>query len=348
MHSEERLFSLMTRKILITGAAGFIGFHLAKRFLEQGCAVLGCDGMTPYYDRKLKEKRLELLEGYSQFSFHEGMIEDRGVVSKLVSSFGPDLIVHLAAQAGVRYSIDEPRSYVSSNLVGTHEVLEAARACPPAHLMMASTSSSYGSNKDLPYAETDKAVHPMSFYAATKLANETMAHSYAHLFKVPTTMFRFFTVYGPFGRPDMALFKFTRAILAGESIDVYNYGKMMRDFTYIDDLIEGIVRVSTIVPGNSPICENDSLSPSAPFRVVNIGNGKPKKLEEFISAIEAATGLKAQKNYLPMQPGDVRATWADSTLLENLVGVLPKTDIKAGVQEFVNWYQQWAKLTDGS
>ena len=309
--------------------------------MEAGNEVYGFDGMTSYYDPELKEARLAILKDFEKFSFTKGMLEETGQVTKLVADFKPDVIVHLAAQAGVRYSIDEPRSYVNSNLVGTHEVLEAARAHPPRHLLMASTSSAYGANSEMPYAETDRAVHPMSFYAATKLANEAMAHSYSHLYQIPTTMFRFFTVYGPWGRPDMALFKFTKAILNGDPIDVYNHGDMKRDFTYIDDLVEGISRLSSFAPATDRIDDNDSLSPIAPFRIVNIGNGEPSSLEEFITAIEDATGKNAKRNLLPMQPGDVPATWADDDLMSKLVGKLPKTSLSEGVSEFVQWYIHW-------
>ena len=331
----------MTGKILITGAAGFIGFHLARRFLTDGWEVLGFDGLTPYYSPKLKKARLSLLKTYSAFEFEKGMIEKEGLLTDYVRHFKPDVIVHLAAQAGVRYSIDVPRSYVVSNLIGSHEVLEAARASPPQHLMMASTSSVYGKNDVMPYTELQRAVHPMSFYAATKIANEAMAHSYSHLFKVPTTMLRFFTVYGPWGRPDMALFKFTSAILKGEPIDVYNHGNMRRDFTYVDDLVEGIVRLTAKAPSSNAVGPMDSLSPVAPFRVVNIGNGSPVSLSEFIEAIETATGRIAQRNLMSIQPGDVPATWADASLIEALVGQLPRTDIRDGVKRFVEWYQGW-------
>lgn len=297
--------------------------------------------MTSYYDPKLKDARLAILQGYDRFSFEKGMLEETGLVTKHVASFKPDIIIHLAAQAGVRYSIDEPRSYVTSNLVGTHEVLEAARAHPPKHLMMASTSSAYGANSKMPYAETDRAVHPMSFYASTKVANEAMAHSYAHLYDIPTTMFRFFTVYGPWGRPDMALFKFTKAILNGDPIDVYNRGEMQRDFTFIGDLVEGISRVSEVAPGSQQVAEFDNLSPAAPFRTVNIGNGAPLSLKDFIAAIEKALGQEAVQNLLPMQPGDVRATWADDALLKKLVGNIPNTPIDEGVSKFVEWYKTW-------
>ena len=331
----------MSGKALITGAAGFIGFHLARRMLAAGWEVTGFDGMTAYYDPKLKAARLDILQDTPHFHFENGMVEAEGRLTTLCATVKPDVIIHLAAQAGVRYSIDAPRSYVQSNLIGTHEVLEAARAHPPQHLMMASTSSAYGANTEMPYAERHKAVHPMSFYAATKIANEAMGHSYAHLFGLPVTMFRFFTVYGPWGRPDMALFKFTKAILNGDPIDVYNQGDMKRDFTFVDDLVEGILRLTTCPPGTTPAGPMDSLSPVAPFRVVNIGNGTPVPLNEFITAIEDATGRTAIRNLLPMQPGDVPATWADASLIEALVGKLPKTDIREGVARFVDWYRGW-------
>lgn len=331
----------MTGKVLVTGAAGFIGFHLSRRLLADGWQVTGFDGMTSYYDPALKQARLEILQSQPGFDFHKGMLEDEGRLARLTTSLQPDVIVHLAAQAGVRYSIDAPRSYVQSNLIGTHEVLEAARAHPPKHLLMASTSSAYGANTKMPYAETDRATHPMSFYAATKIANEAMAHSYAHLFSLPTTMFRFFTVYGTWGRPDMALFKFTKAILNGDAIDVYNHGNMQRDFTYVEDLVEGIIRLISVPPGIDLIGPMDSLSPVAPFRVVNIGNGAPEQLTDFIAAIETATGRTAVRNLMPMQPGDVPATWADASLINALVGPLPRTNIRDGVARFVDWYRGW-------
>jgi UDP-glucuronate 4-epimerase len=297
--------------------------------------------MTAYYDITLKARRHGMLSQTPAFRAVEGLVETPGLVAGLVAEERPDLIVHLAAQAGVRYSIEAPRSYVEANLIGTFEVLEAARAHPPAHLMIASTSSVYGANETMPYRETDKADHQMSFYAATKKATEAMAHSYAHLYAIPTTMFRFFTVYGPWGRPDMALFKFTRAILAGEPIEIYNHGEMMRDFTYVDDLVEGIVRLVAAVPGTERAGEADSLSPVAPWRVVNIGNGAPVKLMDFVAAIEAATGREARKTFLPMQAGDVPATWADAALIGALVGELPRTDIREGTRRFVAWYRDY-------
>ncbi len=327
------------RTALVTGAAGFIGFHTCRALLQAGWRVVGLDGMTTYYDPALKQARLAQLQDQSHFTFHHGLVETPGLIAGLMP--GADAVIHLAAQAGVRYSIDAPRSYVEANLIGTYEVLEAARAAQPAHLLMASTSSAYGANTAMPYRETDRAVHPMSFYAATKIANEAMAHSYAHLYRTPTTMFRFFTVYGPWGRPDMALFKFAKAILQGAAIDVYNHGDMRRDFTYVDDLVTGIIRLIDAVPGATPAGPMDSLSPVAPYRVVNIGNGTPVALTDFIAAIEDTLGRKAARNMLPMQPGDVPATWADADLVTALVGALPKTDIRDGVARFVDWYRGW-------
>lgn len=328
----------MARQALVTGSAGFIGFHLCRRLLADGWNVTGLDGMTTYYDVALKQRRHQMLMQSPGFLAVEGLVETPGLVADLME--GADVVIHLAAQAGVRYSIDAPRSYVEANLIGTYEVLEAARHAQPAHLLIASTSSVYGANTAMPYAETHAADHPMSFYAATKKAGEVMAHSYAHLYTLPTTMFRFFTVYGPWGRPDMALFKFVRAILNGEPIDIYNHGEMRRDFTYVDDLVEGIVRLIALPPAESAGAM-DSLSPVAPWRVVNIGNGAPVGLMDFVQAVEAALGMQAQKNLLPMQPGDVPATWADASLIEALTGPLPRTDIRDGVQHFVDWYRDF-------
>ena len=328
------------QRAFITGSAGFIGYHLAERLLDAGWEVLGLDAMSDYYDVSLKEKRHAMLAARPGFRAVIGKVEEPGLVRGLMEEFRPDAVIHLAAQAGVRYSIDAPRSYVEANLIGTFEVLEAARAHPPAHLLLASTSSAYGANTRMPYAETDKSDHQMSFYAATKKATEAMAHSYAHLYGLPTTMFRFFTVYGPWGRPDMALFKFTKAVLEGKPIDIYNHGDMKRDFTYVDDLVSGIIGLIPVAPGTEPAGDFDSLSPVAPWRVVNIGNGAPVPLMDFVSAIEAATGREAEKNFLPMQPGDVPATWADATLITALLGgPLPKTDIRDGVARFVEWYR---------
>ena len=330
----------MTKTVLITGAAGFIGFHLSKLLLAEGWRVVGVDGMTPYYDPALKEGRLAQLSG--DLRFERGLIETPGLLMRLMAEEKPQAVVHLAAQAGVRYSIEAPRSYVEANLIGTYELLEAARAHPPAHLMLASTSSVYGANEKVPFAETDKVDRPMSFYAATKMATEGMAHSYAHLYHLPVTMFRFFTVYGPWGRPDMALFKFTRAILAGEPIDIYNNGEMARDFTYVEDLVEGIRRLIAVAPGTVSAGPMDSLSPVAPFRAVNIGNAAPVPLMDFVAAVERATGRVAEKNFLPMQAGDVPRTWASDELLRALVGALPRTPLDEGVGAFVRWYRDWA------
>ncbi|MCQ0091595.1 SDR family NAD(P)-dependent oxidoreductase [Roseovarius sp. M141] len=331
------------RKALVTGSAGFIGYHLAQRLLADGWQVVGLDAMTDYYDVTLKQRRHAMLAQSPHFTAIEARVEEPGLMSALVAKEQFDAIIHLAAQAGVRHSIDAPRSYVEANLIGTFDVLEAARNTPPAHLLIASTSSVFGANTEMPYAETHKADHQMSFYAATKKATEAMAHSYAHLYDVPTTMFRFFTVYGPWGRPDMALFKFTKAILSGTPIDIYNHGDMRRDFTYIDDLIIGITRLIDAAPTRAPAqaVAHDSLSPVAPWRVVNIGNGMSVPLMEFVAAIEAATGRKAEKHFMDMQPGDVPATWADARLLEALTGPLPRTPVQVGVQRFVDWYRDY-------
>lgn len=329
---------------LITGAAGFIGFHISRRLLDEGWCVIGVDCMSDYYDVSLKEKRESiLLKNASYRSIHQ-KIETNNVLFDIFAQDQPDVVIHLAAQAGVRYSIVNPRAYLESNINGTFELLEAARAYPPKHLLLASTSSAYGANEDMPYKEAVKADYQMSFYAATKKSTENIAHSYAHLFNLPITMFRFFTVYGPWGRPDMAPFKFTKAILNGEIIDVYNNGNMSRDFTYIDDLVTSIKLLIDKAPIKHPKKNNIAIngqSPVAPFRVVNIGNSKPEKLEVFITEIEKATGLIAQKNYMPMQAGDVKSTWADTTFLESIIGCTTKTDIQTGVAEFVSWYKSF-------
>jgi UDP-glucuronate 4-epimerase len=332
------------RSVLVTGSAGFIGYHTAARCLAAGDRVVGLDCLSDYYDVALKRARHARLEAREGFTPVIGRLEEPGLLARLFAEHDFDLVIHLAAQAGVRHSIEAPEDYVQANLMGTFRLLEAARAHPPAHLLLASTSSVYGANEAMPYGETDRADTPMSFYAATKKATEAMAHSYAHLYGLPTTMFRFFTVYGPWGRPDMAHFKFTRAILEGRPIDVYNHGKMRRDFTYIDDLVDGIEGLAAAVPGTEPIGPRDSLSPVAPFRVVNIGGGAPTGLMDFIEAIEAACEREAEKIMHPMQPGDVPATWADTALIHALTGHAPRVDLREGVQRFVDWYRDYYRL----
>ena len=332
-------------RTLVTGTAGFIGFHLARRLLAEGHQVTGIDAMTPYYDVRLKERRHALLQGMAGFEAHRAMIEDAAAVGRIAERAAPDIVIHLAAQAGVRYSLENPRAYIDANLVGTFTILELCRAIKPRHLLIASTSSVYGANTALPFAETDPADHPLTLYAASKKAAEAMAHSYAHLWNVPTTLFRFFTVYGPWGRPDMALFKFVEAILADRPIEVYNFGRMERDFTYIDDLVEAIVRLVDKVPViGQKVAPEDSLSPAAPFRIVNIGGGNPVGLLDFIEAIETALGRRAKRHYLEAQPGDVPKTAASAKLLEALIGDRPRTPVALGVAEFVRWFRDYHKL----
>lgn len=332
------------RTALVTGSAGFIGSFVCRRLLEDGFRVIGLDAMTDYYDVSLKRQRQATLLQYEHFQAIEDYVETPRLLMEVFAREKPHVVIHLAAQAGVRYSIENPRSYLESNIVGTFELLEAARAYPPQHMLLASTSSAFGANTQMPYRETDKADHQMSFYAATKKATENMAHSYAHLFDIPITMFRFFTVYGPWGRPDMALFKFTKAILEGRPLDVYNFGDMKRDFTYIEDLVQAIRLLIDVPPvrlGGGTVPEGDSLSPVASWRVVNIGNSVAVQLTEFIEAIEQATGCKSERNLMPMQAGDVPATWADAQLLKSLTGYSPSTTVKEGVSEFVAWYRDY-------
>lgn len=336
------------RKVLVTGSAGFIGFHLSKLLLEDGFAVAGFDGMTDYYDVRIKERRHEMLSAFPQFEGHVGRLEDFEALKAVTTGFEPDVIVHLAAQAGVRYSLENPRAYVESNLVGTFNIMECARELGVSHLLMASTSSVYGANTEMPFTELERVESQMTFYAATKKANESMAHSYAHLWNLPTTMFRFFTVYGPWGRPDMALFKFVEGILNEQPLDIYNDGEMYRDFTYVEDLVRAIrllIDVPPVRPASAEqIAPNDSLSPIAPFRVVNIGNGDKVRLLDFIDAIEAECGRKAIRNYLPIQKGDVPATWASTNLLQQLTGFRPNTNFREGVRRFVGWYREYYRV----
>ncbi|MHA7820570.1 MAG: GDP-mannose 4,6-dehydratase [Erythrobacter sp.] len=336
------------RTVLVTGSAGFIGYHLSQLLLDEGFRVVGYDGLTDYYDVRLKERRHQMLLQNAHFSCKVGMLEDLETLHTLAMDEKPDAIIHLAAQAGVRYSLENPRAYVDANLIGTFNVMECARELQVDHLMMASTSSVYGANEDMPFDEREKCDTPLTFYAATKKANEAMAHSYAHLWNLPVTMFRFFTVYGPWGRPDMALFKFTRGILESTPIDIYNQGEMFRDFTYVTDLVRGIRLLLDTPPvrpeSRDDIAEWDSLSPAAPWRVVNIGNSDKVRLMDFVEAIEAECGREAIKNFMPMQKGDVPATWADATQLKELTGYAPQTDVREGIRQFVAWYRDYYEV----
>ena len=332
-------------RVFVTGSAGFIGFHLCKLLLAEGVEVFGFDGMTDYYDVRLKHRRHQMLLQSAHFQAVEGMLEDTEPLDRAIDDFQPTVIVHLAAQAGVRYSLENPRAYIDSNVVGTFNVMEAARRNQVDHLLMASTSSVYGANEDMPFVETAAADTQLTIYAATKKANESMAHSYAHLWNLTTTMFRFFTVYGPWGRPDLALYKFVDAILDDRPIDIFNHGDMYRDFTYVDDLVRAIRLLIDAIPqrpaSRDDIPPGDSLSPVAPYRVVNIGNSDKVRLLDFVDAIEDELGIKAKRNYLPMQMGDVPATWADASLLQRLTGYRPNTDFRQGIAEFVAWYRAY-------
>lgn len=333
------------RTVFITGTAGFIGFHLAQLLLDDGFRVVGYDAMTDYYDVQLKRRRHQILLQNPHFTCTEGYLEDFETLQSACDAARPDVIVHLAGQAGVRYSLENPRSYMESNVMGTFNVTECARMHGVDHLLMASTSSVYGANTQMPFSEVQRTDTPLTLYAATKRANEHMGHSYAHLWKIPTTMFRFFTVYGPWGRPDMALFKFVKAGLDGDPIDVYDHGNMARDFTYVTDLVRGIrmlIDVPPVEPATADdIAEGDSLSPAAPFRVVNIGNGTKVPLMTFISEIENALGIPLKKNFMEMQKGDVHETLADNRLLQQLTGYTPQTDVATGVKQFVAWYRDY-------
>ncbi len=333
------------RKVLITGTAGFIGYHLARRLLEEGFLVHGYDGMTDYYDVRLKQRRHAMLLQNGNFAATEALLEDQGTLDRVADAFKPDVIVHLAAQAGVRYSLEQPRSYLDSNVIGTFNVMEAARRLKVRHLLMASTSSVYGANEEMPFIETEKADAQLTIYAATKKATESMGHAYAHLYDLPTTMFRFFTVYGPWGRPDLALYKFVDAILDDRPIDIYNHGEMYRDFTYVDDLVYGIRLLMDAVPvrpsSREDIAPGDSLSPVAPYRIVNIGNSEKVRLLDFVDAIEDCLGRKAIRNYMGMQMGDVPATWANAELLKSLTGYQPQTDFRDGIARFVAWFRDY-------
>ncbi len=330
----------MKTKLFITGSSGFIGFHVAKRYLDKGFKVYGFDSMNNYYDVNLKRSRLNILKKYKNFFFTKGNLENQKKLNSSINKFKPSIIIHLAAQAGVRYSIENPKIYLNSNIIGTFNVIECAKKLNIKHLIIGSSSSVYGANKKFPFQEIDKTDSQISFYAATKKSTESVAHSYSSLWKIPITVLRFFTVYGPWGRPDMAYFKFTKNILRGKKIDVYNKGKMYRDYTYIDDIVDGIVKLTNKIPklNSSKKYKNDSISHVAPIRTLNIGNTKKVLLSDFISAIEKSLNKKAVKRFLPMQKGDVYSTLSDSSLLRRITGYNPKTKYKDGIKKFLNWY----------
>jgi UDP-glucuronate 4-epimerase len=327
-------------KIIVTGSSGFIGFHVSKKLLESGKKVHGVDSMNNYYDVNLKKARLKILKKYKNFSFSKTKIENKKNLDKAFKKFKPAIVIHLAAQAGVRYSIEKPRVYLDSNITGTYNVIEISKKLNVKHLIMASSSSVYGANKKIPFKEIDKTETQMSIYAATKKSNESMAHAYSNIWKVPITMVRFFTVYGPWGRPDMALFKFTKGILNNKKIDIYNNGKMYRDFTYIDDIVSGINLLIKKIPNTKQLgkYKDDSLSPIAPFRILNIGNTKKVYLLDFIKEIEKVLGKKAKRNYMPLQKGDVKQTLSNTNLLKKITRYNPKTNFKTGIRKFLDWY----------
>ena len=329
--------------IFITGSSGFIGFHLVKKLLDKGHKIHGFDSMNNYYDIKLKKSRLKILKVYKNFSFTKGLLENQKILSKSILTFKPKIIIHLAAQAGVRYSIERPRVYLDSNVIGTYNVIELAKKVAVKHLLIASSSSVYGANKKLPFREIDKTETQLSIYAATKKSTECIAHSFSTIWKVPTTLLRLFTVYGPWGRPDMALFKFTKGILNKKKIDIYNNGKMYRDFTYIDDIVNAIYLLINKAPSLRQLgkIRNDSLSTVAPFRILNIGNTDKIFLQSFINELEKQIGIKAIKNYMPMQKGDVKMTLSDTTLLKKITGYNSKTNYKIGIKKFLKWYLKY-------
>ncbi len=332
-------------KIIITGSSGFIGFHLSKLLLEKGNSVHGIDSMNNYYDVNLKKSRLKILIKYKNFSFSKANLENSKQIQNIFKRFKPKIVIHLAAQAGVRYSIDKPKVYLKSNIDGSFNVIESSHKIKVKHLIMASSSSVYGANKKIPFKEIDKTDTQLSIYAATKKSNESMAHSYSNIWNIPITMLRFFTVYGPWGRPDMALFKFTKGIINNKKIDIYNNGKMYRDFTYIDDIVKGISLLLNKSPSikQKTKFKNDSLSAVAPFRVLNIGNTKKVYLLNFIKQIEKELGKRAIRNYMPLQKGDVKQTLSDTSLLKKITNYNPKTDYKTGVKKFINWYKNYYK-----
>ena len=332
-------------KIFLTGSSGFIGFHLSKYLLEKGHTICGFDSMNSYYDINLKKSRLKILDKYKKFFFIKGRIENRKKISNSISKFKPKIIIHLAAQAGVRYSIKNPRVYLESNITGTYNIIESAKKINVNHLIIASSSSVYGSNKKIPFKENDKSDTQLSIYASTKKATESIAHSYSNIWKLPITMLRFFTVYGPWGRPDMALFKFTNGIINKKKIDIYNKGKMYRDFTYIDDVVKGITSLLNKPPNLNQLnkYKNDSLSPIAPFRILNLGNTQKVYLLDFIKVLEKELKVKAKKNYMPLQKGDVKVTLSDTNLLKQITGYKPRTNYKIGIKRFLSWYKDYYK-----
>tara|TARA_B100000965_G_C19533958_1_gene732423 strand:+ start:110 stop:1111 length:1002 start_codon:yes stop_codon:yes gene_type:complete len=327
-------------KIFITGSSGFIGFSVAKKLLDKGHFVHGFDSMNNYYDVKLKKNRKKILEKYKKFSFSKGQIENYKTINKSILKFKPKIIIHLAAQAGVRYSIEKPRVYLNTNIIGTYNIIEISKKVNVKHLLIASSSSVYGANKNFPFKEIDKTQTQLSIYASTKKSTESIAHSYSNIWKIPISMLRFFTVYGPWGRPDMALFKFTKGIINKKKIDIYNNGKMFRDFTYIDDVAEGVCSLINKPPSLKQLgkIKNDSLSHVAPFRILNIGNTKRVYLLDFISAIEKELKIKAIRNYMPLQKGDVKITLSNVNLLKKITGYKPKTNYKTGIRKFLKWY----------
>ncbi|MEQ2025046.1 NAD-dependent epimerase [Xenorhabdus szentirmaii] len=333
-------------KFLVTGVAGFIGFHVSKRLLDAGHKVVGIDNLNDYYDVSLKEARLKLIQ-YPNFVFKKMELADYSEITTLFTDENFDRVIHLGAQAGVRYSIEKPHVYAEANLIGHLNILECCRHNKIQHLLYASSSSVYGLNRKMPFSTDDSVDHPVSLYAATKKANELMSHTYSHLYGLPTTGLRFFTVYGPWGRPDMALFKFTKAMIEGKSIDVYNYGEMRRDFTYIDDIVESIVRLQDIIPEvdqSWTVEEGTPATSSAPYRVYNIGNSSPVELMEYITALEGALGIEVQKNMLPLQPGDVLETSADTNALYDVISFKPQTSVKEGIQHFIDWYKLYYRV----
>ena len=327
-------------KILITGTAGFIGSHLCLKLLALGYQIIGIDNLNNYYDVKLKKKRYQILKKYKNFLFKKGNLENKKTLANVVLRFKPKIIIHLAAQAGVRYSIEKPRVYLDSNIIGTYNIIELSKKINVNHLLIASSSSVYGANKKLPFKEIDKTETQLSIYAATKKSTESLAHSYSNIWNVPITMLRFFTVYGPWGRPDMALFKFVKGIINKKKIDIYNRGKMYRDFTYIDDIVTGVIGLINKPPNLKQLgkIKDDSLSPVAPFRIVNVANTRKIYLLDFINQLEKELGIKAIRNYMPMQKGDVKTTLSNTTLIKKLTGYNPKTNYKVGIKEFIKWY----------